>query len=84
MRRKKNTENIIMENQESSNTGVKSLNTAKDLDMEKLLERLDTESQTDNIQNSNIYKVQLMRNRFFKLLVLNILKYLQKIFFVKN
>ncbi|CAG8690731.1 11006_t:CDS:1 [Funneliformis mosseae] len=41
-------------------------------------EESDTEDQTDNIQSSDIYKVQLKRDRFLKSLALSILKYLSK------
>jgi len=63
-----------MENQESS-ARVESPNTPVDNNMGKP-EESDTEDQTDNIQSSDIYKVQPKRDRSLKSLALSILKYL--------
>ena len=63
-----------MENQESS-ARVESPNTPVDNNMEEP-EESDTEDQTDNIQSSDIYKVQPNRDRSLKSLALSILKYL--------
>src|SRR4051812_25951900 len=67
--REKSTENVIMENQDSSaNIVDKNPINVEDINMEN------TEDQTETTQSSDIYKVQLMRNKFLKSLVLNILK----------
>ncbi|CAI2201600.1 13401_t:CDS:1, partial [Funneliformis geosporum] len=63
-----------MENQESS-ARVESPNTPVDNNKEKP-EESDTEDQTDNIQSSDIDKVQPKCDRSLKSLALSILKYL--------
>src|SRR2546423_904913 len=65
----KSTENVTMENQDSSaNTVDENPVNVEDINME------DTEDQTETTQSSDIYKVQPMRNRSLKALALNILK----------
>ena len=62
-----------MENQDgSANTVDENLINVEDINME------DMEDQTETTQSSDIYKVQLMRNRSLKALALNILKSLSE------